>query len=107
MLSVLFIEVNNLPRKNPETKFKEKVQDDLDTLNSIWYLKTQEVSVRGVPDILMCLKGILIAIELKVDSKLSELQIYNLRKIKKAGGKSYVATPDNWKEIFQELKELA
>lgn len=97
-----------MPRINPETKFKKKVVEDLKTLKKIWFVKTQEVAVRGIPDLLICIKGRFIAIELKKDEKaeLSELQHYNLTNIQKAGGWSYDANPKNWKSIFQELKEM-
>ena len=100
-----------MPRVNPETKFKMRVLQDLNSLrNSLdekpYVLKTQEVAKRGVPDILMCWKGNFIAIELKVDSPLSMLQKYNLDLIDKNSGVAFVATPDNWKKIFQEIKEM-
>jgi len=93
-----------MPRKNPETKFKEKVMEDLDTI-PCWYSKIQQVAIRGIPDILLCIRGHFVAIELKVDSELTPLQVYNLNKISKAGGAAYVATPKTWKKIFQEIKE--
>lgn len=94
-----------MPRKNPETKFKEKVVEDIKSI-SCYHYKTQEVSVRGILDITMSLGGRFIAIELKVDSPLSELQKRTIHKIKTKGeGIAIVATPHNWKEIFQLLKE--
>jgi hypothetical protein len=95
-----------MPRKNPETKFKEKVIKDLRTLKPIWFSKIQQVAIRGIPDILLCIRGNFIAIELKVDAELTELQHYNLVNIQKAGGWSYDVTPKNWKQIFQKLKEI-
>jgi carbamoylphosphate synthase large subunit len=95
-----------MPRKNPETKFKEKVIEDLKTLDPIWFSKIQQVAIRGIPDILLCLVGNFVALELKVDSNLTELQKYNLKKITLAGGYAYEVTPKNWKKIFQELKEI-
>ena len=89
-----------MPRKNPETKFKEKVIEDLKSIQC-WFLKVQLLATRGIPDILMCRKGFFIAIELKVDAELEELQEYNLNQIKQNGGRSYVATPKNWKKIYR------
>lgn len=96
-----------MPRKNPETKFKEQVQEDLKTLpfEDVWYFKSQEVAVRGIPDFILSVRGKFVAIELKVDAELEELQEYNLNRIKQTGGVSLVATPKNWKEIFQYIKE--
>lgn len=95
-----------MPRKNPETKFKEKVLEDLKTIPNLWYVKTQEVSVRGIPDLLICYKGRFLAFELKVDSPPEELQIYTLTKIKQAGGISSLVTPKNWKMVFGIIKEI-
>jgi len=62
------------------------------------------VSVRGVPDLLVCYRGQFIALELKTDAgKLDPLQGYILDNIAKAGGISRVVTPKNVKEIFEEL----
>ena len=93
-----------MPRKNPETAFKELVAEDLKTIKDIWFSKIQQVAIRGTPDFLVCLRGKFIAMELKVDSPLTLLQKYNLKRIEKSGGEAMVVTPDNWKEIFQYLK---
>ena len=95
-----------MPRKNPETKFKEKVYKDLETLKNTWYYKTQEVSRRGILDLILCVNGAFVSLELKVDSKLSELQKRNIFKINKANGFATHADPNNWKEIFQKLKQM-
>jgi len=96
-------------KKQPETIFKEKVQNDLDTLDYCWHEKIQQVCKRGTPDILACIGGTFIALELKKDEKeeAKPLQKLKLRKIKKAGGLDYVAHPKNWPEIFQFLKYLS
>jgi Holliday junction resolvase len=49
-------------------------------------------SKAGVPDLICCLNGKFIGIEVKrEDGKLSELQKFNLEQIKKAGGIGIVA----------------
>ena len=95
-----------MPRKNPETKFKEAVQEDLKTI-PCWFSKIQQVAIRGIPDIILCVAGHFVALELKIDSPVTELQKYNIRKIKQSGGTAYVVTPNNWKKIFQQLKRMA
>jgi hypothetical protein len=94
-----------VPRKNPETKFKEKVQEDLKTLPDCYFTKIQQVAIRGIPDILLCVNGRFVGMELKVDSEISALQLYNLMKIQEANGVAIIATPKNWKIIFPLLKE--
>lgn len=89
--------------KKPETKFKEKVHAKLKTLKHCWYYKTQEVSRRGIPDIIMCYRGKFIAIELKVDAPIESLQEYTIKKIRSAYGLAFVITPDSWDEFWQFL----
>lgn len=90
-----------------ETRFKIRVQERLKKLESkgLYHVKIQQVAVRGVPDILICAAGKFIAFELKVDSKLDELQRFTLEKIRKAGGYAVVVTPENWDEIFDDLEQ--
>jgi len=75
----------------------------------VWYSKIQQVSIRGTPDILLCLAGKFIAIEMKASetAKISELQTYNLSKIQKAGGIAVVAYPENWENIYSYLTDIA
>ena len=95
-----------MPRKNPETKFKESVVEDLKTLPDAWFEKIQQVSIRGTPDFVICKAGVFIGLELKVDSELTKLQNHKLNLIKKAGGRAYSVTPKTWKRVFQEIKEI-
>lgn len=91
--------------KQPETCFKEKVLADLKMIPDIWVLKTQEVSVRGIPDVLGCINGKFFALELKVGSKVGMLQQFHLDKIKKCNGIGHVVTPKNWEWILSTLRK--
>lgn len=93
--------------KKEETKFKERIQPKLRALPRTWCKKIQLVGLRGVPDFLLCVNGVFVAIELKVDSPLEELQKWNLEEIRKAGGVGLVVTPDNWDLAYDFLKTLA
>lgn len=93
--------------KKPETIFKERVLRDLRTLENVWVKKIQSVSVRGIPDLLACINGVFVAIELKVDSPLEPLQDYELSRIEKANGLAMVASPSTWSKQFQKLTALA
>lgn len=95
--------------KKAETLFKEKVTRDLKDHPNIWFVKTQEVGRRGIPDILLCVNGIFVALELKKDeeSKTSALQEWNLKSIANCNGIAMVCTPLNWKNSFDLIKELA
>ena len=94
--------------KKPETLFKEKVFKDLSTLKGSWFFKSQEVAQRGIPDVLMSVKGNFVAIELKKDAhaKLDLLQEWTIRKIGATGALALVAYPENWKEVFTQIKEI-
>lgn len=92
--------------KQPETKFKERVIRDLKTIPNCWFIKTQERSRRGVPDILICLRGRFIAIELKTDTgRLDKLQAITLDKIVDAGGTAFPTSPSRWERDFHLLSK--
>ena len=97
----------NMPKK-PETLLKEKVLADLRTIDCCWYAKIQQTTIRGTPDILACINGYFIAIELKTElGKLDKLQSYTLAKISKSGGLAYTVTPSNWQDTFDDLAKIS
>lgn len=60
-------------------------------------------SEAGTPDILACVNGYFLAIEVKADNgKPSELQLVKIDAIRKAGGFAFVAYPSGW----QRLKDI-
>lgn len=92
-----------------ETVFKKKVMSFLKTLPLTWFVKIQQVALRGTPDILACINGVFIALELKAsnESPISLLQEFNLASIKKAGGVGLVVTPETWFTDRQVLASLS
>jgi Holliday junction resolvase len=57
-------------------------------------------SENGTPDILACVNGYFLAIEVKAqDGKPSELQLVKINDIRKAGGFAYVAYPSGWEKL--------
>lgn len=57
----------------------------------------------GIPDILACVNGHFVAIEVKAQNgKPSDLQLYNVKKIREAGGVAIILYPDG----FDEFKKL-
>lgn len=57
----------------------------------------------GIPDILCCCNGYFVGIETKANNgKPSDLQIYNCKKIREAGGFAYIVYPT----AFSKLKEI-
>lgn len=95
--------------KKKETAFKEKVMVKLREIPSSWWVKIQQVGIRGTPDILGHIEGTFVAIELKKDvySKIDELQTYNLNKIRDSKGISFIMYPENEKLVFNQLLMLS
>ena len=63
---------------------------------------------KGIPDLLACVNGRFVAIEVKAQNgKPSELQVYNIKKIREAGGVGIILYPDGFeafKKLIGELK---
>lgn len=94
--------------KQDETKFKEKVLPELTAIPRTWWVKTQQVSISGTPDILGCVNGIFVALELKAKKgSPSKLQEYNIKLINDCYGFGFVVYPQNWDGILRKIKELA
>lgn len=88
--------------KNFENKIKRFLTD-----NGIWFVKyfANRMTKTGVPDILACVNGHFVAIEVKASNgHPSELQIWNRGKIREAGGISIVLYPEQW-DMFVDLIE--
>lgn len=93
----------------PETEFKLKVLAALKKLPRTWCVKTQQVSIRGTPDILCSIGGTFVALELKrsQEAKVDPLQEHTLQKIRDAGGMALVVWPENWPPILAVIEALA
>lgn len=88
----------------PEKKFELKIRKFLDGIGA-WTLKTYSNGVQraGVPDLLCCVNGYFVGIEVKSEKgKPSALQIWNIEKIREAGGVAIVLYPDG----FEDFKSL-
>ena len=61
----------------------------------------------GIPDVIGCINGKLIALEIKSSrGKASDMQLYKIKLISQAGGYARVVSPKNWEQIKKELLEL-
>lgn len=90
--------------KQYETKIKRLL-----TENGAWFVKyfgcgfTQA----GVPDILACLNGRFIAIEVKAEKgKPSALQIHHIKKIRESGGIALIAYPQDYPELAKLIQAV-
>jgi hypothetical protein len=72
--------------RKAETVFSGRVRKDLEKLEKkgvLWFVKIQQVGIRGTPDYLICANGNFVALELKREKGLEAdpLQTYNLNRI--------------------------
>lgn len=94
--------------KQDETKFKEKVQTDLDKLPKTEYMKTQERGRKGVPDMFVCINGQMVVMELKIPGEeLEPLQEVTLNRWEKSGAMAFRTDSELWPYHYEVLKELA
>ena len=61
----------------------------------------------GIPDLIVCLNGHFVGIEVKAEKgKPSKLQKYNIKKIKEAGGIAMIVYPDDFEDIKKILERI-
>lgn len=87
-----------------EKNFENKVKSFLKQQNC-WVLKTWSNGVQrsGVPDLLVCCNGSFLGVELKAEKgKPSELQLWNIKKIRESKGIAIVLYPNQ----FEEFKKM-
>lgn len=87
-----------------EAQFQKKVTDFLRS-QGIWFVKYWgggQFTKAGIPDILACVNGHFVGIELKTaKGRTTKLQEYNLAKINESGGTAFVLRPNG----FQAFKD--
>lgn len=77
--------------------------------NGIWYVKyfANRNTKAGIPDILACVNGVFVAIEVKASNgRVSELQKHQIMEIRKSGGYAIVTYPDDFDLLKMRLLEL-
>jgi hypothetical protein len=93
-----------------EKQFEAKVKAFLKE-QWCWTLKTWSNGIQrsGIPDLMVCCNGYFIGAELKAEhGKPSELQKWNLKKIRESGGIGIVLYPkdfEDFKKLICYLKE--
>ena len=92
-----------------EKPFENKIKKYLDDIGA-WYIKYwagAQFTKSGIPDILACVNGSFVAIEVKGDGgKPSPLQEYHIEKINNCGGYAVIVYPDDWEQLKEDLDEL-
>lgn len=94
-----------------EKSFENKIKTYLKE-QSCYFVKyfANRNTKSGIPDILACVNGAFLAIEVKSSTGTPKpLQIHNIKKINTAGGYAVIVAPksfDDLKELIQSLKYL-
>lgn len=89
-----------------ETQVKKFLRDQ-----GCWVLKTWSNGIQreGVPDLLVSCNGYFVGVELKApDGQPTELQLWNIRRIRESGGFAMVLYPsafDDFKQFIVGLKQ--
>ena len=96
---------------NPETLYKNRLMPKLKAIPNSYWIKTQMVSLSGVPDILGCVNGRFVALELKASwreaRKKHYLQKHVIKRIRQTGGYAEFIYPENEELIIEEIKEFS
>lgn len=90
--------------KNFENKIKKFLKD-----RGCWYVKyfANRNTRAGVPDILACVNGRFVAVEVKAENgKPTELQKWNVEQIKESGGIALVLYPADWEKFVAIIDEV-
>lgn len=90
-----------------EQQVQKKIINYIESLDEAYVVKVVSATKSGVPDILCCVSGTFVGIEVKRPesrNNVSKLQEYNLNLIEKAGGHSLVAwNTEMVKEFIEEI----
>jgi hypothetical protein len=91
---------------SPETKIKISARKAVKKkYPSAWVYKPQDIAYSGIPDWIICLYGLFIAIELKTPGNgPTPIQMITLQEIRKAGGRTAVC--HSVSEVMQFLEEV-
>jgi hypothetical protein len=92
-----------------EAAFTKKVKSFLDNLPLTWYYKVFGGGMQkaGIPDIIACVNGHFVALELKSDiGRASELQKRNVRLINKSNGIAMIVHPNQFQDLKETLRNL-
>lgn len=91
-----------------EKTFENKVKKFLDSQGA-WYVKffANSFTKSGIPDILACVNGYFVGVEVKTQNGTpSELQLYNVKKIREAGGFAMVLYPSGFTKFKAFILDL-
>ena len=90
--------------KTFENKIKRMLKD-----NGAYFVKffANSYTKSGVPDILACVNGYFVGIEVKAENgHPSELQLYNVQKIRDSGGFAFIVYPSGYDDLTKFIEDL-
>lgn len=91
-----------------EKVFENKVKKFLKD-HGCWYVKTISTGYQraGIPDIITCVNGHFVGIEVKSDrGRASELQKYEVKKINESNGIGIILYPADFEKFKEKMLEL-
>lgn len=91
-----------------ESKFQTKIIKYLETRGAyVIKYNASGISKTGVPDLIACVNGVFVAIEVKAPKGIvSKLQEYNLKQIHKAGGIGLILYPNGFEEFTKIIENI-
>lgn len=92
-----------------EKNFENKIKAYIEELGG-WHVKffANRMTKSGIPDILACVGGYFVAIEVKAQNgHPSELQLHHCKKIRESGGFAFIAYPSGWETLKKILYMLS
>ena len=91
-----------------EKLYENKIKAYLKSIDA-YFIKTHgdRFSKVGTPDIIACVNGHFVAVEVKAENgKPSELQLYHLEQIYKAGGHAFLLYPKGFEDFKNYCENL-
>ena len=92
-------------QKNFDNKLKDFLKE-----KGCWFIKYwagADFTKSGIPDLLCCINGHFVGVELKAENgKTSDLQFYQLNQINKANGIGIVLRPSQFEKFKKLVEEL-
>lgn len=92
-----------------EKIFENKIKKYIESKGGyqLKYWAGSQFTKAGIPDLLCCINGYFVAIEVKAQNgKPSELQLYTIEQIRKAGGFAFVLYPSAWEQFTTFVEGL-
>jgi len=89
----------------PETAFKLQIMPQLLKIPESYWVKIQQMTIRGTPDIFGVKSSTSVILELKMDEfeEADPLQLHNIAKARAAGAYARVVHPKIWPLIYKEI----